>query len=219
MEESKRNSKNKFLKEELRNDISKQHKTYLGTDIPSDYFSKSKASILDKIKSDELESNFLREDFSNTTAHHQSYLGTAIPSDYFSKSKASILNTIKDIEPEVNPKKQKVFYLQPRFRYAVAASLLFILSLTIWLQNSNTNTNPDLNLESLALTDDVLVASLLVEDNEIDAFTESTLFEEVVVKAEEKEQKLDDLILDAIIVEDSLLDNYIKNELIETIVL
>ena len=181
MEKSKEhNNENHFLKEGVQNDISKHHTDYLGTDIPKDYFSKSKRSILDKIKEE-----------------------------------------VKE-EPKLGgqPKKQKVFYMQPQFKYIAAASLIFMLSLTIWLQNSNNqddlNTN---NIESLAFQDDVLLESLLIADEDVDAFAEATLFNEVLVKAELKEQKIDNLILDSLILEDSLLDDYMDEKLIETIIL
>ena len=46
------NNNQNFLKEGLKDDISKHHKKYLGTEIPEGYFAKSKISILDKIKDD-----------------------------------------------------------------------------------------------------------------------------------------------------------------------
>ena len=59
----------------------------------------------------------------------------------------------------------------------------------------------------------------MVEDSDLYEFTDATLFNEVVVKAEIKEQKMDDLILNSLILEDSLLDNYMDKELVETIIL
>lgn len=265
MEKSKGNNKKKFLNDDLSNDISKKHKAYLGTDIPADYFAKTKLSILNKVKSEKSENDgrekdftdvsahheehlgliipqgyfktskqsilnqvksdkivdkFLKDDFSDATQHHSKYLGTEIPDNYFATSKASILSKISDeSKTDEVTKKPKVFYLRPQFKYAVAASLVFLLSLSVWLQNSNVNKPNNLDLDTLAYTDDVLVESLLVDDDAIDSFAETTLFEEVVVKAEESEQKLDDLILNSLIVEDSLLDDYIKDEMVETIIL
>lgn len=169
------------------------------------------------------ENHFLKEGFKgDVSKHHKNYLGTGVPDGYFAKSKLSILDKIKEetkIEEE-QPKKQLVFYMRPQFRYVVAASLIFILSLTVWLQNSNKRNDFDtIHMESFALEDDVLLESLLVADADLDAFTDATLFKEILVKAEIKEQKIDDLLLNSLIVEDSLLDNYISDELIETIVL
>lgn len=153
--------------------------------------------------------------------HHKAYLGTSVPENYFKNSKVSILEKIKEESEENLPtKKQVVFYMQPSFKYIAAASLVLMISLTIWLQQtSNTKDVDILTTEMLAFTDDVLVESLLVDDANVDAFTANTLFEEVMVKAEIKEQEIDNLILNSLIVEDSLLDDYIKDELVETIIL
>ena len=166
---------------------------------------------------------FLKDNFKgNLSKHHKDFLGTEIPEDYFVKSKLSILDKIKEeikVEAE-QPKKQMVFYMRPQFKYIAAAALVFILSLTVWLQNiNNQNDFNSFNLESYALEDDVLIASLLVDESELNAFAEATLFTEVLVKAEVKEQRMDDLILNSLILDDSLLDNYIDFELIETVVL
>ncbi|MFK8059878.1 MAG: hypothetical protein AB8B78_07285 [Polaribacter sp.] len=169
------NNKQNFLKEGLQGDISKHHKDYLGAEIPEGYFTKSKLSILDKIK--------------------------------------------EDVKEEEQPKKQIVFYMRPQFKYFAAASLVFILSLTVWLQSANNSGVEDSNLELLSFQNDVLINSLLVEDSEMDLFAENTLINEVVIKAELSEQKMDDLILNSIIIEDSLLDNYMDDGLIETIIL
>ena len=136
--------------------------------------------------------------------------------------KPSILDKIKseEIIIEVAPKKQIVFYMRPQFKYIAAASLVFILSLSVWLQNSNNQDNFNtINIESLVFDDDVLINSLLIEDNEVDAFADATLFNEVLVKVELSEQKMDNLILNSLILEDSLLDDYMDDKFIETIIL
>lgn len=213
-------SDKKFLKKGI-SDVTQLHKEYLGTDIPADYFENSKLSILNKIKSETTTGKFLIEEKSDITKNHKNYLGKEIPEDYFKKSKISILNAIKeDALVEQKPKKQLVFYLRPQFKFIAAAAILFLLTLSIWLQNSESKNNfDDITIEELALEDDVLIKSLLVEDSDLDEFTDATLFNEVVVKAEIKEQKMDDLILNSLILEDSLLDNYMDKELVETIIL
>ena len=164
--------------------------------------------------------NFLKNDLKgNITAHHKKYLGTDIPEGYFSKSKISILEKIKEEQKSIEtPKKQKVFWLRPNFRYIAAASVVFLISLTFFLQNSSTNTKEQLNVELLSFNEDVLDA-LLVDDAQMNAFAEATLINEVVIKAELAEQNLDNLILDSMILEDSLLDGYLGDELIEKIIL
>lgn len=167
--------------------------------------------------------NFLKEGFKDgISKHHKDYLGTTIPEGYFAKSKVSILDKIKEDEiTEVSKeKKQLVFWMQPQFKYIAAASLVFMLSLTVWLQNSNkSNTNTDTNFEVIAFSDDVLLESLLVDDADVDAFADATLFNEVLVQAELSEEKLDNLVLDNLFINDSLLDNYIDNGLIDALIL
>jgi hypothetical protein len=167
--------------------------------------------------------NFLKQGFKgDISKHHKKYLGTEIPEGYFAKSKNSILDKIKEetqIEVPKQIKKQLVFWMQPQFKYIAAASLVFILSLTVWLQNANETDIIDANFELLVFSDDVLLESLLIDESEFEAFTNATLFNEILVKAELSEQKLDNLILDNLILGDSLLDDYIYDELIETIIL
>lgn len=165
--------------------------------------------------------NFLKEGFKDDISkHHKKYLGTDIPEGYFAKSKMSILDKIKDDSTIEAPKKQMVFWMQPKFKYIAAASLIFILSVTVWLQNSNRPAPMnEINFELFAFSDAILIESLLVDESEIEAFTNATLFNEVLVKAELSEQKLDNLVLDNLIIEDSLFDNYMDYGLIEILIL
>ncbi|TXD54395.1 MULTISPECIES: hypothetical protein [unclassified Polaribacter] len=167
---------------------------------------------------------FLKEGLrGDISKHHKKYLGTELPKGYFAKSKLSILERIQDeakIAPIEKPKKHLVFWTQPQFKYRAVASLVFMLSLTVWLQNSNKEDAISApSFELLAFSDDVLVNSLLIEDSEVDAFTEAILFKEVLVKAELSEQKLDNLILNSLILEDSLLGSYMDDKFIESIIL
>ena len=160
---------------------------------------------------------FLKENFKESISeHHKEYLGTDIPEGYFTKSKMSILEKVTSKSKK--EKKQLVFWLQPNFKYIAAASLVFILSLTVWLQNDVTEPT-NTNFELLSFSDDVLINSLLVDDNELEAFADATLMNEVIIKAELSEQKMDDLFLNSLFVEDSLIDNYTNKNLIETIIL
>jgi len=168
--------------------------------------------------------NFLEEGFKGDIfKHHNKYLGTEIPEGYFVKSKKSILKKITEdiiIDVPKNPKKHLIFWMQPPFKYIAAASLIFIVSLTVWLQSSNkTNILEETNFELFAFYAAILIESLLVDESEIEAFTDATLFNEILVKAELSEQKLDNLVLDNLFLEDSLLNNYIDYGLIETLVL
>lgn len=170
---------------------------------------------MEKISENNNKNNFLKEGMQNNVSkHHKEYLGTTIPEGYFAKSKLSILEKIKEEETKVS-KKKKIFWMHANFKYAVAASLVFILSLTIWLQSSNTNNVEQINVELLNFNEDVLVNSLFLEDDEIDTYADVTLINEVVIKAELSEQKIDDLVLDSMILEDSLSGD----KFIETLIL
>ena len=166
---------------------------------------------------------FLKEGFQGSTSkHHKKYLGIEVPEGYFAKSKISILKKIKSYKNEEVPKKIKkrsVFSIQPRFRYMVAASLAFILSLTIWLQSSHEKeTLNEVNIDVLTFSDAVLIESLLLKENEVDAFADATLFREVFVKSEVFEEKIENFMFENLIFEDSLLNNF-EYGLIETIIL
>ncbi|MGK0325817.1 MAG: hypothetical protein ACJA1D_001158, partial [Polaribacter sp.] len=111
--------------------------------------------------------NFLEEGFKGDIfKHHKKYLGTEIPEGYFAKSKSSILNKIKEdiiLDVPKKTKKQLVFWMRPQFKYMAAASLVFILCLTVWLQSSNkTNVLEETNFELFAFSDTILIESLLV---------------------------------------------------------
>ena len=167
--------------------------------------------------------NFLKnEQHLSLTAHHQKYLGTEVPKVYFKMSKQSILDKIKAEEVQHNQsyKKQKVVFMRTSFKYIVAASLVFLIGLTLWLQHTNsTSKEQPILLESYALEHEVLIESLLIPEKDLNEFTEVVLFNQVMVKAELKEQKIEDLVLDIILVEDTLLENYIEKALVDTVIL
>lgn len=163
--------------------------------------------------------NFLKKGLQDDISkHHKKFLGTDTPDGYFAKSKLSILDKIKEetanAKKTIILKKQKVFWLQPKLQYVAAASLVFVLGLTIWLQSANNNRVEELNIELLSFNDDVLINSLFVEDNELDAYANATLMNEVIIKAELSEQKMDNLILDVLVLEDSLSDDKFIESLI-----
>lgn len=167
---------------------------------------------------------FLEESFSKGLAErHSKYLGSEIPEGYFASSKVSILEKIKQesaLEAAILPKKQQLFWLRPQFKFAVAASIVCLLAMTIWFQNANQSENKITNdFELMAFTDEVLINSLLIDDSQLEDFTNITLMNEIVLKAELSEQKIDNLFLNSLFVEDSLIDTYTDKNLLETIIL
>lgn len=165
--------------------------------------------------------SFLEEHFSeDVSKNHKNYLGTTIPDGYFASSKLAILEKIKNENVDQKSAKETVFWLQPRFRYAVAASLLFLFGLSIWWQQAHQSTkNSNHDFELLTFSDEVLVSAILLEDDQIDAFSNITLMNEIVIKAELTEQKMEDMLLNSLFVEDSLLDIYTEKNFVESIIL
>ena len=167
--------------------------------------------------------NFLKEGLKVTISkHHKEYLGTTVPEGYFLQSKTSILKNCKETaEAAVQkaPKKPFVFRVQPQFRYVAAASLVCILSLTIWLQSSQNQELDQNQTTLLSFSEDVLINSLFVADAEVDLFADATLVNEIIIKAELSEQKMDNLFLNSLFVEDSLIDDYTSDKFLETIIL
>jgi len=156
----------------------------------------------------------------NVSKNHETYLGTTIPEGYFAASKMAILEKINHENEAQKSTKKTVFWLQPRFRYAVAASLVLLFGLSVWFQNIHQPTkNNTSDFELLTFSDDVLLSAVLLEDDQMDAYSNITLMNEIVIKAELSEQKMDDILLNSLFVEDSLLNNYTEKNFIESIIL
>lgn len=89
-----------------------------------------------------------------TRGKHKEDLGLDVPLGYFSKSKAEIL------EATVN-KKSKTFNITRKFYYwSAAATVALVLTLSVFNPFKEENTNEIYN--------DVLIATLSLNDNEID---------------------------------------------------
>ena len=113
-----------------------------------------------------------------------------------------------------------IFWLRPQVKFAAAASLVLFLGVTIWFQNANfSQKGKTVYFELLTFSEDVLVNSLLIDENEVESFSSITLMNEIVFKAELSEQKIDNLFLDSLFIEDSLIDNYTNKNFIESIIL
>ena len=110
--------------------------------------------------------------------------------------------------------------MRPQVKFAAAASLVLFLGVTIWFQNANfSQKGKTVYFELLTFSEDVLVNSLLIDENEVESFSSITLMNEIVFKAELSEQKIDNLFLDSLFIEDSLIDNYTNKNFIESIIL
>ena len=165
---------------------------------------------------------FLKDDShkKSLAQEHKEYLGMDVPDDYFYTSKDNILNSL----PMENEQKRTVFGLKPFIAYPLAASILILMGIFIWLQNDTTEINPKITntetIHSLNVdSDDFLVSSLMVEDDELDAFMDDFIVNNILVEAELSEQQLENIFINSLFIEDSLINSYIDKNLIENIVL
>ena len=129
-----------------------------------------------------------KHDFSTK---HAEELGMKVPENYFSSSKNEILNKL--------PRKQNLIvrlFSRKTMIWAAAASIALLFTFSIFNQNgiNVNNTIPKivadsiellktkgLSNENLALNDDdFLVSSLFIEENDIDAFVEDYILDELV---------------------------------------
>ena len=152
---------------------------------------------------------FLKERTGGVSQHHKEYLGMDVPEGYFSSSKQSILDLVKEEKSEI-----PVFYLRRTFQVAASITLLVVLAVAIQF-GSGDNLNDDFGIAS----DDTLIESLFVEEDDMNSFLDEVLVSEVVVEAEKSEQELENILMNSLFLEDSLVDSYTKESLIDNIIL
>ena len=134
---------------------------------------------------------------------HAEELGMDIPEDYFAKSKIDILDKV------FKEKKSKVI---PLFRNKVmwfaAAGIALILALSVFNPSTISTVNEipsvftdtvdqirnlDLNNGRFFSEDDMLVASLFVDDADIDNYVDNYIIEEIIIDEYIDHFLLDDL--------------------------
>jgi hypothetical protein len=150
---------------------------------------------------------FLREEKGSRSERHKEYLGMEVPEGYFSTSKQSILDLVKEEDSSKN--ETKIFYLRRSFQ--IAATIALLISVTVWIQFSQSE---ELEIAS----NDVLIESLFVDEENLESFTEEILVSEVVEEAG-KEQELENVLMNSLFVEDSLIDNYTEKSIVDHIIL
>lgn len=153
---------------------------------------------------------------------HREYLGMEVPKGYFLHSKQSILDSL----PGGQKKKGSILQLRKNWAYPLAASILLLISVSIWFFNEPKTGHPE-NVEATVTrslydpenSQDLLLTSLLVEEDEIDSFVDEVVLNEIVVKAELSEQQLENIFINSLIEEDSTADEYLEENLFKEIVL
>lgn len=150
----------------------------------------------------------------NLASKHEDVLGFDKPKGYFSQSKNEILDLIT--KKEVT--KPKIFGLKPRIAYSIAASFLVLIGLTFWLQPNTTNISnktADQNVSS----NEILINSLLVSEDNIDEFLENYILDDIIVATELSKQNLENIFINSLFIEDSSIDAYLNETLIENLLL
>lgn len=94
----------------------------------------------------------------NSEKKHKTDLGIGIPEGYFSKSSEAIL------KQTVGKKKTKVISLQKKYVWSAAAAIALLFTLAVVNQFESS--------QAITVDNDVLIASLLTEDAEVDTFIE-----------------------------------------------
>jgi hypothetical protein len=168
--------------------------------------------------------HFLKNDGQkkNLAQEHKEYLGMDVPDNYFSKSKETILKSLQTKKE----RKRTVFGLKPFIAYPIAASILLLVALTFWWQYTYNENNMEMidvevtvSSNEIGSTDDFLVTSLLVDDADINQFTDDYILNEIIVEAELSEQRLENIFINSLLIEDSLINDYLDQNLFENIVL
>ncbi len=105
---------------------------------------------------------------------HKKELGLSVPEDYFSNSR-------KEIKRKVLPvKKGKLFILsKTRMVWFSAASIALLFTVTVFFSNGGLKEN-DTTLLFDNIDNDIIISSLLVEDDEVNDLVDQYLNEELL---------------------------------------
>ena len=155
-----------------------------------------------------------------TAKSHKELLGMDVPEGYFSKSKEEILKAVSAPEK----KNSRIIILNPIIKYAIAASVVILLGLTLFIKLQTKSIAPSINVNDntemvIMQEDQTLINSLFVDNEEIDAFLDDYVMNEIMIKAQESEMELDNMLINSLMIDDSLLDSYIDKNFVENIIL
>lgn len=180
----------------------------------------------DKHKRHQIEptgNQFLKQDSQkgSLAQEHKDYLGMDVPDNYFSQSKQDILKSL----PMTSEDKRTVFGLKPIYAYPLAASVILLLGIFIWMMQHDTNivNTQTINVAEVDFTNmddsDVLITSLLVDDTDINTYMDEFMVEKVVVEVSQTDQQLENLFINSLLIDDSKADDYVQKGILENFVL
>ena len=136
------------------------------------------------------------KDSENRQNQHKNDLGYGIPKDYFSNAKKELEESI------LTPKKGKIVFLnRSSVRWVAASAITILVALTVFKPNAlpdiqsipaivadsiETFKNKSFNNDSnIYFEEDISIASLFVNDSEIDEYVENFILQDII-----KEEKL-----------------------------
>ena len=142
---------------------------------------------------------------------HAKNLGLEVPENYFSKSKSEI------VALTLNKKKSKFIQLRKNVFWIAAAGIALLFALTIFKPNATLNPDKISTIASdtvekinnfylendklFSEEDAVLLTSLYVDENQIDAYVDSNFIDEII----------NDEYIDVYIIESTLVEEIIFN--------
>jgi hypothetical protein len=142
---------------------------------------------------------------------HTENLGLEVPKNYFSKSKSKIVALTLD------KKKSKLIQLRKRVIWIAAAGIALLFALTIFKPNATLNSDKISTIASdtvekinnfylendklFSLEDAVLLTSLYVDENQMDAYVDINFIDEIII----------DEYIDVYILESTLVEEIIFN--------
>lgn len=165
--------------------------------------------------------SFSDKKIENSTKLHQEKLGYELPDNYFANSKAEILQSVI-AEEKV---KKSIFRLNTLYAYPIAASIILLIGFTVWMNLHTPNTIVNTNTSIVEATDvqvpedEMLIQSLLVEDEQLDDFVDEYIVTQAIAENNKNEEQIENLLINSLLINDTLLDNYMEDNLTDVLIL
>jgi hypothetical protein len=153
---------------------------------------------------------------SELSKHHKNKLGYDVPQDYFQQSKQQIMKAVTSQEET----KSGFTRWKYTMMYAVAATVLLLLSIGVfrYFQNSNSIQTLDWATYENMNDEDVLFNTLFINDSQVDTYLDNYLGE-VIIQAELQEQAFDNLFINTLLQDESEVETFIDEQFLDKIVL
>ena len=81
-----------------------------------------------------------------------------------------------------------------------------------------TQTDETPSVEFYELDGETLLGSLWVSEDNIEAFADNYIIQEVLVVAEQSEREMEDIFMNSLLIEDSLLDSFMDENWVDKVI-